>query len=222
MLESAKSDFVVTLSTPSQMGLSLPLPQLFACTSVWPVPWPEWRGFLWSQPRIWVPSSAFPTRQSWLRPPARGEQSKESKASSFISSSYLHYHFWDIKGKTINGAAGCPTFLGRERKKKQRERWRIPMEATPSYWAAMLGGSRVSPNYSCLVTSWGRRWRSIRAGTINQKRRACSQGDCRVVFKAGTWAESITVREHMLPSPKTQDMQRPRLCFRLKHLFFFF
>lgn len=30
----------------------------------------------------------------------------------------------------------------RERKKKnERERWRIPKEATPSDWAAVLGGS---------------------------------------------------------------------------------
>lgn len=119
--------------------------------------------------------------------------------------------FWDIKGKTINGAVGCPTFLGRERKEKQSERWQIPMEATPSYWAAMLGGSRVSPNYSCLVTIWGRRWRSIRAGTINQKRLACSQGDCRVVLKAGTREGSITVWEHILSSPQKQDMQRPHV-----------
>lgn len=58
-------------------------------------------------------------------------ESKDSETASFISSSCLRYHFWDIKGKTINGAVGCPTFLGRERKEKQRERWRIPMEATP-------------------------------------------------------------------------------------------
>lgn len=133
-------------------------------------------------------------------------RAKTVKLRLLFPSSYLRYHFWDIKGKTINGAVGCPTFLGRERKEKQSERWRIPMEATPSYWAAMLGGSRVSPNYSCLVTSWGRRWRSIRAGTINQKCLAFSQGDCRVVFKAGTRAESIyylllkckTCRGHML------------------------
>ena len=70
-------------------------------------------------------------------------ESKDSEAASFISSTTLSLHlvlycFWDIKGKTINGAAGCPTFPGRERKKegekkkkKKRERWRIPKEATP-------------------------------------------------------------------------------------------
>ena len=67
-------------------------------------------------------------------------ESKDSEAASFISSTTLFLHlvlycFWDIKGKTINGAAGCPTFPGRERKKegekKKRERWRIPKEATP-------------------------------------------------------------------------------------------
>lgn len=103
--------------------------------------------------------------------------------------------FWDIKGKTINGAAGCPTFCGRERNKEGEklfflkddsggERWRIPKDATPSDWAAVLGGSWEPPNYSCLVTSWGRRWRRSRAGTINQRRLAWSQGDWRGVFKA--------------------------------------
>lgn len=68
---------------------------------------------------------------------------------------------------------------------RERERWRIPKDATPSDWAAVLGGSRASPNYSCLVTSRGRRWRSSPAGTINQRRLAYSQGDWREVFKAG-------------------------------------
>lgn len=88
------------------------------------------------------------------------------------------------------------------------------MEATPSDWAAMLGGSRASPNYSRLVTSRGRRWRSSRAGTINQRRLACSQGDWREVFKAGAGAraESIAVGEaageeqHMPPPAHKQDV----------------
>lgn len=205
------------LSILPQLGLLLPWPQLSACTSVWPVPWPEWRDFPWTRPRTWVLSSASPTRRSWLKPPARGEQRQWNCIPYFCI--LPCYRFWDIKGKTINGAAGCPTFLGRERKEKQTERWRIPMEATPSYWAALLGGSRVSPNYSCLVTSWGRRWRSIRAGPINQKRLACSQGDCRVVFKAGTRAESIMVWEHILPSFQTHNMKRPWVFFWHKDLF---
>lgn len=67
-----------------------------------------------------------------------------------LSPSAAPHCFWDIKGKTINGAAGCPTFPGRERKRKGRERWRIPMEATPSKWAAMLGGSWVLPIIAAL------------------------------------------------------------------------
>lgn len=36
--------------------------------------------------------------------------------------SLLLYCFWDIKGKTINGAAGCPTFPGTERKREGKEK----------------------------------------------------------------------------------------------------
>lgn len=45
-------------------------------------------------------------------------RAKTVKLRLLFPSSYLRYHFWDIKGKTINGAVGCPTFLGRERKEK--------------------------------------------------------------------------------------------------------
>lgn len=65
--------------------------------------------------------------------------------------------------------------------KKERERWRIPKDATPSDCAAVVDGSGASPNYSRLVTSRGRRWRSSRAATINQRRLACSQGDRRSI-----------------------------------------
>lgn len=149
-------------------------------------------------------------------------ESKDSEATSFISSSLSFCCFWDIKGKTINSVAGCPTFPGRERKKREfkkneRERGRIPKDATPSDWAAVLGGSWASPNYSRLVTSWGRRWRSSQAGTINQKRLACSQGDWREVFKGrrgerrGSQWERLLERSSICsPSANKQDIQRDR------------
>lgn len=75
-----------------------------------------------------------------------------------------------------------------------------------------------TPNYSCRVTSRGRRWRSSRAGTINQRRLACSQGDRREVFKAGAGAASITVGEaageeqRALPPARKQDARRFPTC----------
>lgn len=128
----------------------------------------------------------------------------------------VHYCFWDIKGRTINGAAGCPTFPGRARKKERKERERekregvndgeFPWKPPPSEWAATLGGSWASPNYSCLMTSQGRRRRSSRAGTINQRRLVCSQGDCWEVFKAGARA--------LQREAAGEGMQRPCICFR--------
>ena len=105
--------------------------------------------------------------------------------------------------------------LSLEEKEREKQRWRIPQDATPlSDWAAVLGGSWASPNYSRLVTSWGRRWRSSLAGTINQRRLACSQGDWREVFKAGEEKQEGRrgrggEKQHMFPRVREE-----RLCIR--------
>lgn len=61
-------------------------------------------------------------------------RSKESTKTVMLRPLLLHpafslscscYCFWDIKGKTINGAAGCPTFPGKGRK-KEGEKEKMP------------------------------------------------------------------------------------------------
>lgn len=102
----------------------------------------------------------------------------------------------------------------RERGEKDGEfPWKLPLRL-----GCYVRWVTSTPNYSCLVTSWGRRWRSSQAGTINQRRLTCSQGDWREVFKAGAGAASITVGEaagkeqHMLPPAHKQDVRLFPTC----------